>query len=626
MSPLKASYDVGEEITVDFAGGPGNSTDWLAFYSPGNIPDGDPGSTAWFYTNGTQSGGGAATEGSVVFRAGMLAAGEYAVWFLANDGYGVLAGPVRVTITREASPLSWLVTEFRRRHAVSGETYAGKISAYASDVSFTFSKVSGPGWLRVSAAGELSGSPGAGDVGRGEFVVRASDGVNDADATMKIEVCGAGSEVVRELKVMTYNAWHGWGQINNGHRKGIESIIRSDADIIGMQESTDNASGQGGYQPQKVAEALGWFYRVGSSGSLGVLSRYPVTDATLVAGSAQGAKIQVTENPKQEVILMNCHLDYQRYGPYAAQVAGATEASVLAEERASQRDEQIDALMTGMVSILANAGEVPVFLTGDFNAPSHLDWTPATARNHGGVEAVAWPTSTRVLGDGMKDSFREVHPKPELLEGVTWSPIFKESEAQDRIDFVYYKGVGVTPVASEGFTTEIEVTVGSWGASTTPVLNNTWPSDHASVVTVFKMASVDGDDDGLCDAFELKHFGGVVVQSGAGDADGDGVSNSEEEAFATDPGDAGSRPRVGLVLGVAPKVGFTFSEAAFSRGLVCERSVDLDAWLEIWSFKGDPFLKAEMLSVEVGAPGQWVAEVEIEVGVNEGVFYRLRLD
>jgi hypothetical protein len=33
-----------------------------------------------------------------------------------------------------------------------------------------------------------------------------------------------------------------------------------------------------------------------------------------------------------------------------------------------------------------------------------------------------------------------------------------------------------------------------------------------------------------------------------------------------------------------------------------------------------------MLSVEVGAPGQWVAEVEIEVGVNEGVFYRVRLD
>jgi hypothetical protein len=75
--------------------------------------------------------------------------------------------------------------------------------------------------------------------------------------------------------------------------------------------------------------------------------------------------------------------------------------------------------------VLENADEVPVILTGDFNAPSHLDWTPEAASSHDGVHGVAWPTSKRVVGDGMKDSFREVNPQPELQGGVTWSPIFK---------------------------------------------------------------------------------------------------------------------------------------------------------------------------------------------------------
>jgi len=626
VSPQKASYDIEEAIEVDFSGGPGGATDWVGIYLPGNTPDGDPGATAWWYTNGTKTSGGNATAGSLVFPAGTLSAGEYSLWFLANDGYEVLAGPVSLTITMSTPPVSWVVPEFRRRHAVSGTEYSGRISAYASDLGFTFSKVSGPEWLTVSGTGELGGTPGAEEVGMNSFVVRASDGEVEKDATLRIEVCGADAEVVRDLKVMSYNAWHGWGQINQGHRKGIESIIRSDADVIGMQESTDNVSGSGVYQPAKVASELGWHYRAGVSGSLGVISRYPLIGEVLTAGVAKGATVRVTDRPRRDVILMNCHLDYQRYGPYAAQLAGATEASVLEEERASQRDEQIAGVMAAMEALLDNADEVPVFLTGDFNAPSHLDWTPATASNHGGVGNVAWPTSTRVLGDGMKDSFREVHPKPEVEAGDTWSPIFKGDEAQDRIDFVYYEGAGVTPVASEVFTTEVEVTVGAWGSATGPALQNTWPSDHAAVVSTFKLASVDVDDDGMCDAFEMRYFGGLTAQTGEEDADGDGATNSEEEVFASDPGDAGSVPKVGFVLDGDPKVAFSFSEAAFSKGLRCERSLDLRLWQPFWSFREDPLLKAELLSVNAEEPGEWMVEVQDEGTRTERFFYRVRVN
>lgn len=624
MTPKQASYDVGEQIVVDFSDGPGNATDWVGFYQPGNIPDGEPGSITWLYTNGTGTGGGALTEGTLTFPAGSLAAGDYALWFLANDGYQALAGPVTLTITKESAALAWVTPEFRRRHAVAGTAYTGKISAYTSDPGFTFGRVSGPEWLTVSASGELGGTPTEDDAGFNTFVVNAGDGTDKKEATMKIEVCLKDAEVVRELKVMSYNAWHGWGQMNDGHRKGLESIILSDADLIGMQESTDNVSGSGIYQPQKIAADLGWHYRTGTSGSVGIISRYPIADATLAAGVARGARITVTESPKREVILMNCHLDYQRYGPYAAQLAGATAASVMAEERASQRDEQIAGLMTAMTPLLANADKIPVFLTGDFNAPSHLDWTPETAVNHGGVGNVAWPASTRVLGDGMKDSFREVHPDPAALAGETWSPIFKGGEAQDRIDFVYFMGNAATPVASEVFTTAVEEMVGTWGGSTDVTKNNTWPSDHASVVSTFKLTCVDADADELCDAYEMRYFKGLTSQNGSGDADGDGASNADEELFATNPKDALSKPQFRLAEVADRALEFSFSEAAFAKDLVCEKSSDLQSWEAIWSYQSDPLLTSEVLSTNEISPGAWTAEIrDREDARPRQTFYRL---
>jgi hypothetical protein len=413
--------------------------------------------------------------------------------------------------------------------------------------------------------------------------------------------------------------------MTNGHRKGIESIILADADIIGMQESTDNVSGQGGYQPQKVAEALGWFYRAGLSGSLGVISRYPIIGEVLTAGSAQGARIMVAERPTREVVLMNCHLDPRRYGPYAAQLEGATAATVLAEELASQRDEEITAMMDGMVSLLENADEVPVILTGDFNAPSHLDWTPEAASSHDGVHGVAWPTSKRVVGDGMKDSFREVNPQPELQGGVTWSPIFKGGEAQDRIDFVYYKGGDVTPVASEVFVMEVEVSLGPESGQTDAIRNNTWPSDHAAVVTTFRLHSVDEDEDGLCDAFEMSNFGSLMAEIGAGDADRDGSSNEVEEFFATDPGNGDSRPGMSLVFDGSWKVMWDFSTRAYFGKLVCEESRDLVGWQEVWNLGDDPLLDSGILQADMIGAGQWRGKMAVTKGRSLS-FYRLRYD
>jgi hypothetical protein len=68
-----------------------SSSNWIGIYSPGQTPGGSASSTTWEYT---PSAGGVMTMST-----SGLAAGNYVAYYLYNDGYTVLAGPVPFTIT-----------------------------------------------------------------------------------------------------------------------------------------------------------------------------------------------------------------------------------------------------------------------------------------------------------------------------------------------------------------------------------------------------------------------------------------------------------------------------------------------------------------------------------------------
>jgi len=260
-------------------------------------------------------------------------------------------------------------------------------------------------------------------------------------------------------------------------------------DIIGTQETVDNASGSNAYRVQTIADELGWYNSPTGAGDSGIASRYPITAVyTAANGVAKGARVRLCSNPLREVVIFNTHLDYLHYGPYEAKRAGSTNASVLAEELASQRDEQIADIVSGMSSHLAAANTAPVFLTGDFNCPSHLDWTSANASAHYG-KVVQWPATAAVVNAGMTDSFRQIFPNPQTHPGTTWSPLYSNpNEPQDRIDFVFHKGSPATPTAAEIFTNTLENHGYVYGDDVQAARNNTWPSDHASVVVTFQLA------------------------------------------------------------------------------------------------------------------------------------------
>jgi endonuclease/exonuclease/phosphatase family metal-dependent hydrolase len=122
------------------------------------------------------------------------------------------------------------------------------------------------------------------------------------------------------------------------------------------------------------------------------------------------------------------------------------------------------------------ADGTPVFLTGDFNASSHLD------------RADAGLAVTRMLADaGLRDSYREAHPDPAADPGFTWTPgaphpLSDHERSRSRIDYVFAAGRSRT-VASQ--------VVGEAGGPYTDIPIRPWPSDHRAVVSTFEVVPAD---------------------------------------------------------------------------------------------------------------------------------------
>lgn len=119
-------------------------------------------------------------------------------------------------------------------------------------------------------------------------------------------------------------------------------------------------------------------------------------------------------------------------------------------------------------------------LVGDFNVPSHLDWTAEAAPLRGGYGPVPWPVTLAAEAAGLRDSYREAHPDPVRDPGTTWSPVNPEPEPQDRIDYVLYAGSGLRVLDSTTLVT-------GEPRPEPHVAGNAWPSDHAAVVTTFAL-------------------------------------------------------------------------------------------------------------------------------------------
>ncbi|MCK6626333.1 MAG: endonuclease/exonuclease/phosphatase family protein [Anaerolineae bacterium] len=269
-----------------------------------------------------------------------------------------------------------------------------------------------------------------------------------------------------EIRVMTFNIWVGGELVD--FNQVVETIKAARADIVGLQEAGGNT--------RRVAEALGWPH---ANERLQIISRFPLIDPP----DGNGMYIYAQINPGEVVALANVHLPSDPYGPYAVRDGSAPE-EVLELEKTTRLTVIEPQLAT--LSKLVEAG-TPVFLTGDFNTPSHRDWTEVVVEAREEVKyPLEWPVTAAVEAAGLQDTYRVAHPDPVAQPGITWTygypyPRLKPDEMVDRIDLVFAGG----PV--EVLNSEL---VGPAGVPDVDIGVQPFPSDHSGVVSTVRVTPV----------------------------------------------------------------------------------------------------------------------------------------
>jgi endonuclease/exonuclease/phosphatase family metal-dependent hydrolase len=269
-----------------------------------------------------------------------------------------------------------------------------------------------------------------------------------------------------QLKVMEFNIEYGGTQVS--FAKVVEAVKKADADVVGLEEAETNTP--------RLARLAGYPY---FSSGMQIVSRYPILEPS----GAKGAYALIEVQPGRVVAISNVHLPSAPYGPEWIRDGKTAEQVVALEIRVRLPAIQQQA---EVLPPLAKQG-IPVFVTGDFNAPSHLDYTAAAVGTRPEVKYVVdWPVSRAMADAGFRDSYRDAHPDAVADPGLTWwaarpkvadwNPTAKDP--LDRIDYVYASGPTKT-VASE--------IVGEAGDPAVSISVSPWPSDHRAVLSTFEV-------------------------------------------------------------------------------------------------------------------------------------------
>jgi endonuclease/exonuclease/phosphatase family metal-dependent hydrolase len=274
------------------------------------------------------------------------------------------------------------------------------------------------------------------------------------------------------ITVMTFNIENGGTQVDLN--KIVEAIQEANADVVGIQEAWGNTA--------KLAHALGWRYY---DQRQHIISRLPL----LKPASVKGLYTFVEVMPGKIIAIANVHLPDEPYGPDLIR-QGATKEQVEANERKVRLPTALPFI--NKLAALTQRG-IPVFLTGDFNSPSHLDWKKRKIK-------VEWPVTKTLADKGFTDAYRSMYPDTIQQTSATWpakrpdvvnshdhfNPT--QNDPPDRIDFIFSAGP-VRVIASD--------IVGENEFKGSDLSVSPWPSDHRAVIARFAVLPAKAPEKGL---------------------------------------------------------------------------------------------------------------------------------
>jgi hypothetical protein len=272
---------------------------------------------------------------------------------------------------------------------------------------------------------------------------------------------------------MTYNACRGGTYQGQPLSQSAKMIKLAKADIVGLQEIGENVP--------MLAEMLGWNH----SGPF--LTRFEIVQHVKGMGKRPWDGIKVKLPSGQHAYVFNAHLPsgpnqaYQLMGltgGYRSYPKIDTEEEAIAGAKKT-RGKYIDRLLKLIKSFAVP--EAPIFVVGDFNEPSHLDWTEAAVKAELHPMKVEFPTSLMMAQAGFTDSYRTVHTDEVEKPGLTWSPVYEPDHPDHhhmRIDYVYFKGKGLKVA---------DARVVGEDKEHADIVVSPYPSDHRAVVSTITL-------------------------------------------------------------------------------------------------------------------------------------------
>ncbi|GMU51483.1 MAG: hypothetical protein AMXMBFR33_06290 [Candidatus Xenobia bacterium] len=266
------------------------------------------------------------------------------------------------------------------------------------------------------------------------------------------------------VKVLTLNVWH---DSKEGVDQVAELIRTSGADIVGLQESSKNSP--------VLAEKLK-FNHFQQGETTAILSRFPIERAT---PGKHGVVVELPSGKRLGV--GNLHLNHQPYQPYQLlRIPYGDHPFIQTEAQAQEQAELARGQeIRGALQDLTALEGLPRVLTGDFNEPSHLDWTERAARAGLHPLKVDWPTSRAAEQAGWQDSFRVLNPDEVARPGWTWTPMTRPDDPadhHDRLDFVLYQGIK-----------PLKVDIVAERPENGTIVVQPYPTDHRGVLTTFQL-------------------------------------------------------------------------------------------------------------------------------------------
>ncbi|WP_018351685.1 endonuclease/exonuclease/phosphatase family protein [Longispora albida] len=298
------------------------------------------------------------------------------------------------------------------------------------------------------------------------------------------------------VRVLAWNIWHGGQDPAVGGAANlprvVDQLVAISPDVFfavetygaadAIREGLTARAGKGAYSATRITSS--------SSDNLWIFTRYPVVKVyPKPSGSAvtdfNFGGVRVALPNGRQLNLFDTWLSYTN--PWIGDMIDTNATDAVAGRRATYaarkvagaesraQTPQLTDIVRNQLPLMLAGDTSPVVLAGDFNTVPAADWAPAWSRcaRHYGL-GYELRTTTVLTETGFTDTYRAANPDVCTHPGRTWSPQpeYGYMITDDRIDFVFTRGAGVTVTAS----TTVDSRLPEHGPGR-------FYSDHAAVVT-----------------------------------------------------------------------------------------------------------------------------------------------